>query len=346
MNHNDGHAGTIRVLVADNSRFHTQLLAGALKSDPDLQAVSSDLNAASVLAASSKQRIDVFVLSAFAEHDDQRGFRILQELREINPHVRAVMLLDSSKPDSILEAFRSGARGVFDHQASSDMLCRCIRRVHEGQAWVSHEHMALVLEALASAPKVQAVDANGVNLLSKREVEVVRCVAEGLSNREIAQRLCLSQHTIKNHLFRVFDKLGVSSRIELLFMTLSQATAAPPVLQGLLRDQAAGYDEATLALCQRAAEQGVVAAQLMLARISWTGQASSSDVICAYMWFYVAIDQLTRTKNAVSKTMHPAQLVEAERRAREWLSKPRAKPPSSTQTSLDWGRTRSARSAS
>ena len=70
---------------------------------------------------------------------------------------------------------------------------------------------------------VRAVDANGLSLLSKREMDVVRSLAEGLTNREIAERLGLSQHTIKNYLFRVYDKLGVSSRLELLFMTLTQA---------------------------------------------------------------------------------------------------------------------------
>jgi DNA-binding CsgD family transcriptional regulator len=79
------------------------------------------------------------------------------------------------------------------------------------------------VEALASSPVVRAVDANGLSLLSKREMDVVRSLAEGLTNREIAERLGLSQHTIKNYLFRVYDKLGVSSRLELLFMTLTQA---------------------------------------------------------------------------------------------------------------------------
>ena len=335
-------AGTIRVLVADNSPFHTELLAEALRRDHGLQVISSDLNATSVVAATSTQRIDVFVLSAFAEENAQRGFAILQELHDANPHTRAVMLLDSSKRDSILEAFRAGARGVFDCHESSEMLCRCIRKVHDGHVWANSEQMALVLEALASAPKVRAVDGHGMNLLSKREVEVVRGLAEGLTNREIAQRLGLSQHTIKNHLFRIFDKLGVSSRIELLFMTLSQGTAAPPLIQGLLRDPGDGYDEATFALCQKAAEHGVVAAQLALARMFWTGRASDSDVVRAYMWFHVAIDQLTRTKNAVNRAMNPAQVVEAERRAREWRTKLRGKGPSSLQTASDWGHTLSS----
>jgi len=329
-----GPAIAIRVLVADNSRFHTQLLAEALKRDPDLQVFSSELDAASLMAASISQKIDVFALSAFAEEDAERGFRILREVRETNPHTRAVMLLDSSKPDSVVEAFRSGARGIIDHHESLDMLSRCIRRIHEGQVWASHEQMALVIEALASTPRVRAVDGNGMNLLCKREVEVVRYVVEGLTNREIAQRMGLSQHTIKNYLFHIFDKLGVSSRVELLFMTLSQSTAAPPLLQSLLSDPAEGCDEATLALCHKAAEHGVVAAQLALARMFWTGQPNDSDVIGSYVWYCVALEQLTGSKNTVKKAMSPAQLAEAERQVRERLDKSRKiKPPHSTETS-------------
>jgi DNA-binding CsgD family transcriptional regulator len=85
---------------------------------------------------------------------------------------------------------------------------------------------------------VRAVDSNGLSLLSKREMDVVRSLAEGLTNREIAERLGLSQHTIKNYLFRVYDKLGVSSRLELLFMTLTQS-GGPPSLPGMARGASA-----------------------------------------------------------------------------------------------------------
>jgi DNA-binding CsgD family transcriptional regulator len=74
------------------------------------------------------------------------------------------------------------------------------------------------VEALASSPKIRAVDAHGLNLLSKRELEAIRGLSEGLTNREIAERLGMSEHTVKNYLFRVFDKLDVSGRVELLFM--------------------------------------------------------------------------------------------------------------------------------
>jgi DNA-binding NarL/FixJ family response regulator len=331
-------AGTIRVLVADSSPLLTQLLADTLKRDLDLEVVTSDLNAASLLETSISQKIDVFVLSAFAPGEAKRGFKVLQEFRETNAQARTIMLLDSPNADCILEAFRAGARGVFDHKESPNMLNRCIHRVHEGQAWVSHEQMALVLDALASTTKIRTVDQKGMQLLSEREAEVVRSLAEGLTNREIAERMGLSQHTIKNYLFRIFDKLGVSNRIELLFMTLSQATAAPVLLQGLLMDPADGYDDATQALCQRAAEQGVVAAQLVLARMFSEGRASDRDAVRAHTWFCVAIDELTRMNNTVMKALNPAQLAEAERRAREWLNTLRrieAFPPARTTSSYE-----------
>jgi len=317
------HASTIQVLVADNSPFHTQLLVGALSREPDLKVFSSDLNAASVMAASIAHKIDVFVLSAFMDEDAERGFRILQQLREADHNTRAVILLDSSKFESVLESFRAGARGVFDHRESPNTLCQCIRQVHGGQVWMSNEQMALVLDSLSSAPKLKTVDARGMNLLSKREVEVVRCVTEGLTNREIADRLGLSQHTIKNHLFRIFDKLGVSNRIELLFVTLSQNSADPTEapLPELFADPCGDCDQASLEVCEKAAEHGVLAAQLMLARTSLAGGISDHNPARAYVWFSMAIDQLTRSKDKVKKTMTPTQLAEAERQLRERLNR-------------------------
>src|SRR5579859_5460231 len=314
------HASTIQVLVADNSPFHTQLLVGALSREPDLKVFSSDLNAASVMAASIAHKIDVFVLSAFMDEDAERGFRILQELREADHNARAVILLDSSKFESVLESLRAGARGVFDHRESPNTLCQCIRQVHGGQVWISNDQMALVLASLSSAPKLKTVDARGMNLLSKREVEVVRCVTEGLTNREIADRLGLSQHTIKNHLFRIFDKLGVSNRIELLFVTLNQNNAAAhPGYQDILAAGSGATDPASRMACEKAAEHGILAAQLTLAQNAWAGHNGDHDAVRAYLWYSVALDQLTQSKNSIKKALNPADLAEAERQVRERL---------------------------
>jgi DNA-binding NarL/FixJ family response regulator len=323
----------IRVLVADNTRIHTQLLADALKRDHELNVITADCDSHGLIAAAAAHKADVLLVSSNLDEEPDRAFEVLRQLRASHPRIRAVVLLDSSKREVILAAFRAGARGIFSRNESVDALCKCVRSVHEGQIWASSLQMAFAVEALASSPTVRAVDANGLDLLSKRELEVVRSLAEGLTNREIAERLGLSQHTIKNYLFRVFDKLGVSSRVELLFMTLSQTSPAQSLLPSLLANLTSGngHDEATFAICQKAAEQGLPTAQLALAHLYSARQTGPKDLVFAYMWFLIAHEQITRSKNHVNKTMTMEQLLEAEQRAAEWMKNIRKIPPSSTE---------------
>src|SRR3984893_3728110 len=219
---------TIRVLVADDTRIHTQLLADALRRDLQLEVISPPAQSRDLVAAVRLHRVNVVVLSSNLDEEPLRGFELLRELRASNPDIFATMLLTSSKKETVLQAFRAGARGIFSRHDSVETLSKCIRRVYEGQIWANSQQLSFAVEALATSPVVRAVDSNGLSLLSKREMDVVRSLAEGLTNREIAERLGLSQHTIKNYLFRVYDKLGVSSRLELLFMTLTQAGAPRP----------------------------------------------------------------------------------------------------------------------
>src|SRR5713101_3609963 len=217
----------IRVLVADDTRIHTQLLADALRRDHQLEVITPPARSQDLVESVKLHRVNVVVLSSNLDEEPKRGFELLRELRASHPGILAIMLLDSSKKEVVLQAFRAGARGIFSRHDSLETLSKCIRIVYEGQIWANSEQMAFAVEALATSPMVRAVDSNGLSLLSKREMDVVRSLSEGLTNREIAERLGLSQHTIKNYLFRVYDKLGVSSRLELLFMTLTQAGAPP-----------------------------------------------------------------------------------------------------------------------
>jgi DNA-binding NarL/FixJ family response regulator len=318
----------IRVLVADDTRIHTQLLADALRRDGALEVISSDSDAQALIARTDLRNIDVLLLSSNLDEKPGCGLEVLRAIRGSHRNMRAVMLLDSSKPESVLEAFRAGARGVVSRQESVDALARCVRKVHEGQIWANSQQMGLLVQALASSNQLRAVDAQGLNLLSKRETEVVRAVAQGLTNREIAAQLGLSQHTIKNYLFRLFDKLGVSSRIELLSMTMTRDHHAKGVVHGLLEGHAANVfpDEGTLTACQKAAEQGVLIAQLALAQFYSARRANPTDLLHANMWYSVAHEQLVRLSKDAAQGMAMEQLLQAEQMAANWLRKTKKLP--------------------
>jgi two-component system nitrate/nitrite response regulator NarL len=206
----------IRVLAADANRMNSQLLAAALERDKRFHVLEPVSDARGIIATVAKEKPTVVVISAELDDDKRKGFEIARELHASHSETRVVMLLDSSERSQVVEAFRTGARGVFSRSESLTSLARCIQCVSEGQIWANSKELRYILEALGEALPLRVVDTRGAALLSRREVEVVRCVAEGLSNREIAQRLGLTEHTVKNYLFRIFDKLGVSSRVEVV----------------------------------------------------------------------------------------------------------------------------------
>jgi len=313
----------IRVLVCDDTRVHTELLADALKRDGSLQVTTSPAGSDSLTTRLNLNEIDVLLISSNLDQRPGRGFEVLRGLRAMHADLRAVVLLDASQGEMILEAFRAGARGIFSKDDSVETLAKCLRKVHEGQIWANSQQITTLVQALASSHNIRAVDARGLNLLSKREMEVVRGVALGLSNREIAERLKLSQHTIKNSLFRIFDKLGVSSRVELLFMTLSQERHAQSSVQHFLNDQAyeSLQDQATLVACQDAAEQGVLSAQLALAQYYGAHRADPNNALQAYMWYSIATEQISRGYTELAKGLSMDQLLQADQMALDRTTK-------------------------
>lgn len=206
----------IRVFAADNTSMNTQLLVEALGRDGQFHMAPPAIKETEVVPAVKRERVHVALISARQGSDTRAGFGLSREIRTGSPGTRIIMLLDSSDRSQVIEAFRAGARGVFCRTESLKLLAKSIKCVHEGQIWANSNELHYVLEAMSEPVPLTFVSANGDALLSARELDVVRCVAEGLSNREIAQRLSLREHTVKNYLFRIFDKLGVSSRVEVV----------------------------------------------------------------------------------------------------------------------------------
>jgi len=102
------------------------------------------------------------------------------------------------------------------------VLPKCIQRVHEGQVWANSEQLKFLIESVAENSPRAITDARGATLLTNRELSLVQLVAEGRTNRDISRELRLSEHTVRNYLFRIFNKLGVSTRLELALYAINQ----------------------------------------------------------------------------------------------------------------------------
>jgi two-component system nitrate/nitrite response regulator NarL len=177
-----------------------------------------------ILQLAKRDRPQVTVISASFREGQMGGFELVREVRTQSPDTRAIVLLDSSERASVTQAFRAGAQGVFCRTEPFRLLAKSIQCVNAGQVWASSTELQYLLEALTQ-PAVTAFNGKGNSVLSAREIDVVRCVSEGLTNREIALRLKLTEHTVKNYLFRIFDKLGVSSRVEVVLYALGGGSA-------------------------------------------------------------------------------------------------------------------------
>ncbi len=217
----------ITVVLSETTRIGCELLArGVQRCAEDLEVVGTATTVQEVMECAGKTRPEVAVLSASLQDGPVAGFGALREITALNPPTRAVVVFDRRERELIVAAFRGGAKGVFFRDKSVELLCKCIRCVHEGQIWAGATELRFLLEALTVATPLRAVNPTRAEPLTTREQQIVDLVAQGFSNREVAQKLHLSEHTIKNYLFRIYDKLGVSSRVELAVYTMNRSAAA------------------------------------------------------------------------------------------------------------------------
>lgn len=219
----------IELIVADANKMACTLLVSGLQRYRDFRVIGTSFDKTSLLSAIHQSMPDVVLISDALDDGPFSALLALREIRNLHRNARAVLLMDTADPRFVVESFRAGVRGIFlRSDFELEKLSKCIKCVHNGQIWVTNAQLEFVLEAFSQAASVRVVDAQGARLLSKREEEVVRLVSEGLANREIAEQLRLSEHTVKNHLFRIFDKLGVSNRVELVLYAVSNTKKTSP----------------------------------------------------------------------------------------------------------------------
>ena len=201
----------IRVLVADDHPIFRDGLRKLLESADDIQIVGEASSGTECVQLLGKLKPDVLLLDLRMPEKD--GLAVLEEVNFDTLPTRVIVVTAAEDDRDVVRAMRLGARGVVLKQSATDLLIKSIHKVHSGEIWLDKRMTAEVMRAFSKSSETGL--RREKPLLSDREKEIVQHVAQGFRNREIGEKLFISEQTVKNHLHNIFDKLGVSDRLEL-----------------------------------------------------------------------------------------------------------------------------------
>jgi len=217
--------GPIKVLIADDHTLFREGLKRILSLEKDVLVVEEVSRGDEVNKVVERTKPDVLLLDLKMPKGD-----VVQTLLDVNknsPNTKVLIVTAFSEEDNILNAAKGGAKGYVLKGVSSSMLIQAIKKVHNGGVWVDKEIPAAeTFEEIATAQSSYAGEPpnEALRSLTRRELEILKLVAEGLSNEEIGKRIFISEKTVKTHLTNIFDKLKVNNRFKAALMIMNQPT--------------------------------------------------------------------------------------------------------------------------
>jgi DNA-binding NarL/FixJ family response regulator len=200
----------ITLVLADDHPIFLSGLEEIFRLEPDFQILARCLEGQAALRAVRQLKPDVLILDLRMPKMD--GLGVLREMQKEKLSTRVVVLTAAPDEDEVLEAIRLGVYGVVLKEMAPRLLVQCIRKVAAGEQWLEKRSVSLALEKLL---KREAATREIAGLLTSREIEIVRMVADGLRNREIGDHLYINEGTVKVHLHNIYEKLKVNSRLQL-----------------------------------------------------------------------------------------------------------------------------------
>jgi two-component system, NarL family, nitrate/nitrite response regulator NarL len=206
-------AGAITVVIADDHPIFRDGLRRLLGAEPGFEVIGEAGDGRDAVEKAAKLRPDVLLLDLAMPNGN--GLQALQDLLELRLPVRPVLLTAAIDSADTVRALRLGARGVILKESATQLLFKCLHSVMNGEYWVGHERVQDIVEQLRRSESDSNRELTPAGRLTKRELQIVAAIVEGSSNKDIGQQFGLSQQTVKNHLSHIFDKLGVSNRLEL-----------------------------------------------------------------------------------------------------------------------------------
>jgi two-component system nitrate/nitrite response regulator NarL len=217
----------IRIVVADGHPGFCTGLCHLLTLEKDFRIVARAGDGKDVPEAIEQFQPDILLLDLYIPDSD--GLTVLKKLWKPTMKTKIIVLAESKNKNQFVQAMRLGARGIVMKQTGAELLIKSIRKIHAGEIWLDSGTMAAVMRQFSSrlGPTPPSSLAEGCLGLRRRELEIVALVTQGLRNQEIAQKLSISEQTVKNHLHNIFDKLAVSDRLELALYAVHQNIRKP-----------------------------------------------------------------------------------------------------------------------
>jgi two-component system, NarL family, nitrate/nitrite response regulator NarL len=218
-------SGKVRILLADDHTIFRDGLRKLLEAEPDFEIVGEAGDGADAINMVQQIKPEILLLDLAMPRVP--GLEALREVIALKSPVKTILLTAAIEKKQIIEALQVGARGVVLKDAATQMLIRAIRTVINGQFWVGRESVADMQTYLKHQIATQPAPKAKSYGLTRREIEILGTIVGGLSNKEIAQKFSLSEDTVKHHLTNIFDKVGVSSRLELALFAINNQLIEP-----------------------------------------------------------------------------------------------------------------------
>jgi two-component system, NarL family, nitrate/nitrite response regulator NarL len=221
----------IRIVIADDHPIFRDGLRRLLEAEPDLKVIGEASDGAEAVKLARQLKPEILLLDlAMPRHPGLEALREMSSAASPNS-VRVILLTAAAEKNQIVEALQLGARGVVLKDSATQLLLKSIHSVMAGEYWVGRESVSNLVQYLRNLVESSGEDARRRKFgLTPRELEIVSAVVAGYSNKEIAEYFKISEDTVKHHLSNVFDKLGVSTRLELALFAVNQSLPLKPIV--------------------------------------------------------------------------------------------------------------------
>ena len=217
----------IRIVIADDHPIFRDGLRKLLMLEEDFRVVAEARDGKEVLEVLDEVQPDILLLDLKMPGLD--GLTALQKLQNSRTKTKVIVLTASEDKNQFVQAMKFGTCGIVLKQTATELLIKSIRKVHAGEIWLDSHTTAAVMRQFASPMDSAPLGSRDRDRspLSQREREIVVLVAQGFKNKEMAEKMFISEQTVKNHLHNIFDKLGVSDRLELALYAIHKNIHTP-----------------------------------------------------------------------------------------------------------------------